>query len=145
MIVRFSLFVDWTGLLIKGYWQENRWKRENFEVFYFCSLLSNTLFIRKQNGLKYASKWKPYRANIVCKKWFLFQVEIKKKCYWNCWFGPSNQGPLKKWTEHSQELHFLKIHSRGPGGLLSHPGAGWGLAFLTMSFYNPKKFITRSF
>ena len=20
------------------------------------------------------------------------------------------QGPLKKWTEHSQELHFLKIH-----------------------------------
>ena len=91
MIVRFSLFVDWTGLLIKGYWQENRWKRENFEVFYLCSLLSNTLFIRKQNGLKCASKWKPYRANIVCKKWFLFQVEIKKKCYWNCWFGPSNR------------------------------------------------------
>ena len=23
------------------------------------------------------------------------------------------QGPLKKWTEHSQELHLLKIHSRG--------------------------------
>ena len=23
------------------------------------------------------------------------------------------QGPLKKWTEHSHELHFLKIHSRG--------------------------------
>ena len=32
------------------------------------------------------------------------------------------QGPLKKWTEHSQELHLLKIHSRGapitPGGLM---------------------------
>ena len=24
-----------------------------------------------------------------------------------------HQGPLKKWTEHSQELHLLKIHSRG--------------------------------
>jgi hypothetical protein len=23
-------------------------------------------------------------ANIVCKKWFLFKVEIKKKCYENC-------------------------------------------------------------
>ena len=23
------------------------------------------------------------------------------------------QGPLKKWTEHSLELHLLKIHSRG--------------------------------
>jgi hypothetical protein len=23
------------------------------------------------------------------------------------------QGPLKKWTEHSQELHLLKMHSRG--------------------------------
>ena len=22
-------------------------------------------------------------------------------------------GPLKKWTEHSQELHLLKIHSSG--------------------------------
>ena len=22
------------------------------------------------------------------------------------------QGPLKKWTEHSQELHLLKIHTR---------------------------------
>ena len=31
------------------------------------------------------------------------------------------QGPLKKWTEHFQELHLLKIHSRG---LLLHPGAG---------------------
>ena len=44
------------------------------------------------------------------------------------------QGPLKKWTEHSQELHLLKIYSRG--GLLLHPGAGWGLIFWTMSFYN---------
>ena len=42
------------------------------------------------------------------------------------------QGPLKKWTEHSQELHLLKIHSRG---LLLHPGAGWGLIFWTMSSY----------
>ena len=27
--------------------------------------------------------------------------------------GVSRQGPLKKWTEHSQKLHLLKIHSRG--------------------------------
>ena len=25
------------------------------------------------------------------------------------------QGPLKKWTEHSQKLHLLKIHSREGG------------------------------
>ena len=25
---------------------------------------------------KLFSEWKPYTANIVCKKWFLFQVEI---------------------------------------------------------------------
>ena len=31
------------------------------------------------------------------------------------------------------------------GGLLLHTGAGWGLIFWTMSFYNPKKFISRSF
>ena len=29
--------------------------------------------------------------------------------------GCITQGPLKKWTEHSQELHLLKIHSRGRG------------------------------
>ena len=29
-------------------------------------------------------------ANIVCKSSFLFQVE-NKKCYWNCWLGPSNR------------------------------------------------------
>ena len=27
--------------------------------------------------------------------------------------GRADQGPLKKWTEHSQELHLMKIHSRG--------------------------------
>ena len=49
------------------------------------------------------------------------------------------QGPLKKWTEHSHELHLLKIHSKG--GLLLHPRAGWGLIFWTISFNNPKKFF----
>ena len=46
------------------------------------------------------------------------------------------QGPLKKWTEHSQELHLFKIQSRG---------AGWGSIFWTMSIYNPKNFISISF
>ena len=80
--------------------------------------------------------------------------------------GPSaiSQRPLKKWTEHSQELHLLKINSRGllpitlrkfvmdwqatpsiKKFLILHPMAGWGLIFWTMSFYNPKKFISRSF
>ena len=27
--------------------------------------------------------------------------------------GSVNQGLLKKWMEHSQDLHLLKIHSRG--------------------------------
>ena len=35
-----------------------------------------------------------------------------------------NQGPLKKWTEHSQELHLLKIHSRG--GSYYTPGLDGG-------------------
>ena len=39
-------------------------------------------------------------------------------------------------------IAFLKIHSKG---LLLHPRAGWGLIFWTMSFFNPKKFISRSF
>ena len=28
-------------------------------------------------------------------------------------FQAVSHGPLKKWTEHSQELHLLKLHSRG--------------------------------
>ena len=47
-----------------------------------------------------------------------------------------DQGLLKKWTEHSQELHLLKIHSRGAS---ITPPAGWGLIFWTMSFYDPRK------
>ena len=35
-----------------------------------------------------------------------------------------SQGPLKKWTEHSQELHLLKIHSRG--GSYYTPGLDGG-------------------
>ena len=38
-----------------------------------------------------------------------------------------SQGPLKKWTEHSQELHLLKIYSRGAPITLQ----GWmGVDFL---------------
>jgi hypothetical protein len=39
-------------------------------------------FIEVHNFLqKLFYKWKLYMANIVCKNWFLFQVETKKKCY----------------------------------------------------------------
>ena len=38
------------------------------------------------------------------------------------------QEPLKKWTEHSQELHLLKIHSRGEGSYYT-PGLDEGLFF----------------
>ena len=34
------------------------------------------------------------------------------------------QGPLKKWTEHSQELYLLKIHSKG--GSYYTPGLDGG-------------------
>ena len=52
-----------------------------------------------------------------------------------------NQGPLKNWKEHSQELHLLKIHSRGAPITTQ---VWMGVVFWTMSFYNPKKFISRS-
>ena len=39
-------------------------------------------------------------ANIVCKKWFLFQDEIKKKYYWKCWLSPSNR-PNQQIKPHS--------------------------------------------
>ena len=49
--------------------------------FYLYFLFTNTL-IRKQNGCqKLFYKYELYIANIVCKKWFLFQVEIKKKMF----------------------------------------------------------------
>ena len=32
-----------------------------------------------------------YIANIVCKKWFLFQVEIKEKCCLSPYNGPKQQ------------------------------------------------------
>ena len=82
--------------------------------------------------------------------WKKNEIEIIATIYLNS-FKKSRQpnefthGPLKKLTEPSQELHILKIHSRGGGGLLLHPGAGWGLIVWTISFHNPKKFISKSF
>ena len=78
--------------VIKGYWQENCKKkghRTYQKSFNLCYLFS-TLYIRKkmvQNCIfliynflkKMFSNRKQYMANIVCKKWILFQVEIKKK------------------------------------------------------------------
>ena len=46
------------------------------------------------------------------------------------------QGPLKKWTEHSQELHLLKIHSRG--GSYNTPGLDGGWFFGPWAFIIPK-------
>ena len=38
------------------------------------------------------------------------------------------QGPLKKWTEHAQELHLLKIHSKEQAPITTR---GWmGVDFL---------------
>ena len=44
-------------------------------------------------------------------------------------------------------IYFIKqaLPPNKSAGSVSHPGAEWGLVFWTMSFYNPKKFITRSF
>jgi len=43
------------------------------------------------------------------------------------------QGPLKKWTEHSQELYLLKIHSRGGSYYTPWLDGGW--------FFGPWAFI----
>ena len=32
---------------------------------------------------------KLYMGNILCNKWFLFQIEIVKKCYWKCQLRPN--------------------------------------------------------
>ena len=39
--------------------------------------------------------------------------------------GHIKQGPLKKWAEHSQELHLLKIHSRGDSYYTQGLDGGW--------------------
>ena len=43
-------------------------------------------------------KYKPYIANIFRKQKFLFQVEIKKNCDWNCLLGPSNRPNRSSYT-----------------------------------------------
>ena len=64
-----------------------------FQFVFISSLLSNTLFIKKQNasilqGLfihnvfqKLFSEWKPYMENIACKSWEIVKVEKKKNWY----------------------------------------------------------------
>ena len=47
------------------------------------------------------------------------------------------QGPLKKWTEHSQELHLLKLH-KGEGGSYYTPGLDGGWFFRPRVFIIPK-------
>ena len=88
-----------------------------------------------------------FKKQITLQLHYAIQVSENTYIAWPCRYmarvsSSINQGPLKKWTEHSHELHLLTIHSRG---LLLHPGAGWGLIFWIKSFNNPKKFITRSF
>ena len=41
---------------------------------------------------------------------FTYLIIPRYKWFSSWWLA--TQGPLKKWTEHSQELHLLKIHSR---------------------------------
>ena len=59
---------------------------------------------------------------------WLFLNFLLTCCNWSEFKLPKNgmrciiQGPLKKWTEHSQELHLLKIHSRGEA-----PITPWGV------------------
>ena len=100
------------------------------------------------------------RVRTVTRELGIYMVFLGILCWGKLLSCKSIQGTLKKWTEHSQEWHLLKIHSRGaptyytlwldksnleglaPSKLLL---AGWGLIFWTMSFYNLKTFISRSF
>ena len=71
-----------------------------------------------------------YRPNVYkLGKWHKKSRVILQN--FNSWM--INQGPLKKWTEHSQELHLLKIHSRG--GSYYTPGLDGG------RFFGPWAFI----
>ena len=46
-----------------------------------------------------------FLANIVCKKWFFIQVEIKKKYYWNCCLCPSN-GHRRQFHVDPNQCHY---------------------------------------
>ena len=48
-----------------------------------------------------------YTAKIVCKKWFLFQVEMKKR-YWKCWLRPSNR-PNQQINPYPTRWHYPLI------------------------------------
>ena len=51
------------------------------------------------------------RCRVSSAKIYIYHSsKIAKASPVQCGLG---QGPLKKWTEHSQELHLFKIHSRG--------------------------------
>jgi hypothetical protein len=47
---------------------------------------------------------------------------------------PFTQRHLKKWTEHS-----LNLHSREGGGVQLQPGDGWGWIFWTINFSKSQK------
>ena len=64
--------------------------------------------------------------NFLANQLTLFQPG-SAECLLNKLADPLNQGPLKKWTEHSQELHLLKIHNRGAP--ITHR-VGMGVDFL---------------
>ena len=53
-----------------------------------------------------------------------FETKMSQSMYKHWQHSRFIQGPLKKWTEHSQELHLLKIHGRG--GSYYTPGLDWG-------------------
>ena len=149
---------------------DKRWSDAHFVSFlfyYYCTKYQGGAASRRGKKRTLEDLFKPpidiiFKGDLQtardsatsAKKWLLvniqdaveFQCQVLNRDVWSNEAVKSilRQGPLKKWKEHSQVLYLLKIYSRG-GGLLLHPGAGWGLMFWTMSFYNPKKFISRSF
>ena len=68
---------------------------------------------------------------IICSKFSSWGVQI-----WNHILCSLCQGPLKKWTKNSQELHLLKIHIRG--GSYYTPGLDGGWFFGPWAFIIPK-------
>ena len=49
-------------------------------------MFQNCRFFTQDFFQKLFTEWKPYMANVFCKKMLLFfQVEIEKNCYKNLW------------------------------------------------------------
>ena len=96
--------------------------------------------MRESDSVHFLKVWRKWNALLPIFVIFMLRALSKFDKDLFCWFGFSEdiitQGPLKKWTEHSHELHLLKIHSRGSSYYT--PGLDGGWFFRPWAFIIPK-------